>query len=81
MGRTRIVLNEKGFRELRRSPEVEADLVARGRRVAAAAGAGFEAQSWIGRNRNRVTVRTATPEARAADAREHKLLGALDAGR
>ena len=81
MGGKRVVLNQAAFRELRRSPEVVADLTARGRRIAAAAGAGFEMQTWLGRNRGRVTVRTATSAARAAEARDHALLGALDAGR
>jgi hypothetical protein len=81
MGNTRVKLNEAAFRELRRSPEVLADLTARGRRIAASAGKGFGVQPWIGRNRARVTVRTETAEARGRDARDHVLLHALDAAR
>jgi hypothetical protein len=81
MPKATLKLNVAGFRELRRSPAVLADLLARGKRVASAAGDGYQAQPWTGRNRARVVVRTATDKARASEARTHKLLGALDAGR
>lgn len=81
MSRTRVVLNLRGFRDLRRSPEVEADLLARGRRIAAAAGPGYGVQTWLGRNRARVTVRTSTPETRRAETENPVLLNSLDAGR
>lgn len=78
----RVVLNLKGFDELRKSPSVMAELERRGRAIAARAGEGFESESaYEGRHRGRVQVYTATPEAMVAEATEHRLLRALDAGR
>lgn len=66
---------------LLKSKEVLADLEARGQRIAAAAGDGYEAEASIGSARARVTVRTATPDAMVTEARDHTLLRSLDAGR
>lgn len=77
----RIQLRSAGVRELLRSGDVESYLVGRGRAIAAAAGPGHEVQPWVGRNRARVTVRTATYEARKAEAVDHALTKAIGAGR
>jgi hypothetical protein len=77
----RIKLNSAGVRQLLRSSEVMADLDARARRVAAAAGEGHEVQLWVGRNRARATVRTATFGAMRAEASRQTLTRAVDAAR
>jgi hypothetical protein len=69
------------LRALLRSPEVMAELKRRGDAIAAAAGPGHSVEEWVGVNRDRVTVATATPRAMAREARDHTLLAALDAGR
>lgn len=75
-------LNMAEFRELRRSAEVLADLDARAKRVAAAAGAGFEARSRLGANRARASVATVTTAARLKAARDPAaFLRALERGR
>lgn len=76
-----IKLNSAGVRDLLRSAEVRADLERRGGAVVQAAGDGYEVESKTGSNRARVTVRTATFEARRAEAVEHRLVRSLDAGR
>lgn len=82
MTRTRIKLNHAGFHELLTSPEVQADLSARAARIAAAAGPGYEV-TWDkpGKNRARASVQPTTPRAIRREARDHRLLGAMDAGR
>ena len=78
----RIVLNRKGMRELLRSDGVAEDLERRGQAIAAAAGDGVEAESaYLGKNRARVTVRTATTEARIAEAKDRVLTRAIETGR
>lgn len=70
------------MRDLLRSDGVRADLIARARRVAAAAGPGMEVDTDDeGRNRARVTVWTATIEAMVAEARDRSLTRAIDAAR
>lgn len=76
-----VVLAAAAIGKLLESPAVKADLKRRADRIAAAAGPGFEASVVSGRNRARASVITATPEARLAEARDHVLLRALDAGR
>lgn len=78
---TRFELNHDGVRELLQSPGVLADLAARAGRVAAAAGPGMEVSTFIGRNRARVSVITATTEARLAEAHHRTLTSAIDAAR
>lgn len=76
-----VVVHRAAIRELLKDDGVVGDLEARGDRIAAAAGRGFETQTWIGKNRARVTVRTGTKKAAAREAQDHVLLRALDAGR
>ena len=77
----RVKLNSQGVRDVLRSPAVMAELRRRGNKIAAAAGSGFEVEQYVGRNRARVTVRTATWPARGREARDHILIRALNAGR
>lgn len=77
----RIKLHGPGVRELLRSPEVMADLKRRGDRIASAAGPGHEVETFQGRNRNRVTVRTTTAEAAIAEKYHKRLSNAIGAGR
>lgn len=83
MPRIRVKINSAGARAVLRSEKVRADLDRRARQVAEAAGGepDFEVESQIGSNRARASVRTATFEARKAEAEKRALLRALDAGR
>lgn len=67
--------------KLLRSAEVLADLERRGQAIARVAGPGMECDTYVGANRARATVRTATGEARRAEARSRSLTSAIDAGR
>lgn len=77
----KIKLNLEGFRKLRTSKKVIEDLERRGRNVAAAAGPGMEASTYVGRNRARVSVIANTPAAKRREAKDRALTRALDAGR
>lgn len=77
----RIDHNEAAYEALLKSPGVQADLRRRGARIAARAGSGMEVESSVGANRARVSVRTATPAARRAEAEDRALTRAIDAGR
>ena len=77
----KVALNRAGVRALLRSPEVEADLLARAERIAAVAGEGFEASAVVGATRARASVITATTDARLTEARDRTLTRAIDAGR
>ena len=79
--RVRIELDHKGISKLLNSEPVRADLQRRAERIAAAAGPGFEVESWKGFDRAHATVRSATPAARRAEAEHRALTRALDAGR
>lgn len=81
MAKVKIELNRAGVRVLLTGPEMQADLLARANRIAAAAGEGFEAETKVGANRAHATIRTATWAARRAEARDRALTKALDAGR
>lgn len=76
----RISLNSAGIRALLRSAEVSADLGGRADRIAAAAGPGFEARTEMSGDRAIAFVRTATPEARTAQAERRALTSAITAG-
>lgn len=76
------MLNHAGVAELLKGPEIQADLTARGQRIADAAGDGVEVEvPFVGQNRARVTVRTATFEAMVNEAEDRTLTRAIDAGR
>jgi hypothetical protein len=82
MAQVRIKLNLRGFRELRTSPEMDAEILRRARRVAQAAGPGFVAEQSPGVNRARAVVVPDSAEAALETARNPSvLIGALSAGR
>lgn len=81
MANVRIVVNQKAVAELLKGAEVQRDLERRGRAIAEAAGPGHEVQTFTGRSRVRITVRTATFSARYAEATRRTLSKAIDAGR
>jgi D-serine deaminase-like pyridoxal phosphate-dependent protein len=78
---TKVKLNRAGIKSLMRSPEVLSDLEARAKRVASAAGEGFEADSGAGPNRARASVRTVTFDAMRAEGEDRALTRALDSAR
>jgi hypothetical protein len=77
----RLELHDEGFRQLLNGPEVTADLERRGNAIAAAAGEGFEVRTVPGRTRVRVSIFTADIDAIIAEATDHVLTLAIDAGR
>jgi hypothetical protein len=77
----KLKLKRSAVRELLRSAEIQADIGARARRIAAAAGEGFEVDESVGRNRARASVRTVSHEGRYAEATQRALTRAIDAGR
>ena len=78
----RVVLNGAGFVALLQGPEIRADLQARAKRIAAAAGPGMVADTVrLSSKRSRVTVRTGTLAAKHAEAKDRTLTQAIDAGR
>lgn len=79
--KARIKLKNKGFRELRKHPNVKADLMRRAQKVADAAGDGFEASESPGKNRARATVGTRSYSARRRQAKDNVLQRALSAGK
>lgn len=81
MAKVRVVLDRRGVRALLRSDGVTDDLKKRAERIAAAAGAGFEADVDVGRNRSRASVRTTDFRSRHAEARDRRLTKSIDAGR
>ena len=82
MANIRWKLNRREVRALMREEGgVVRDLQRRGEAVAAAAGPGHEVETYIGRNRARVTVRTATYAARMKEARYRNLSRAFEAAR
>lgn len=76
----RITVDRATIRALLKSSPVEADMLARAKRIATAAGPGMEATSTVGRTRARASVITATYEARRAEASTRRLSSAVRAG-
>ena len=74
-------LNIAGFRDLRKSSEVEADLEERAARMVDVLGEGFGAFTAPGRNRARVTVHTDSDFGAAKNAVSQDLIRAIDAAR
>lgn len=73
----RIDINHRAVREVLTGPEMKRLLRSEAEKIASRAGDGIEVQVSDGRNRARATVRTATTEARAAEAKRHALRNAL----
>lgn len=79
----RVKINSKGAVAVLKSEAVQANLLGRAQRAAAAAGGGpdFEASVTVGKNRARASVVTATHEGRQAEAKDRVLTKSLDAAR
>lgn len=77
----KVKLNRSGVAALLQSTEVETHLRGKADAIAAAAGEGFEADSNVGRNRARASVRTTTWDAAYAEAKDKVLTSAIGAGR
>jgi len=78
---TKIEFHYPAFNRVRQSAGVIADLKRRGDAIAAAAGDGVDVQVVVGATRARVTVATATFEARKSEATDKTLTQAIGAGR
>lgn len=78
---TKIELKRAGLAKKLKSKDIEAAAMDRARKIAAAAGPGYEATSMVGSNRARASVRTATYAARKDNSRRGSLLRAVGAGR
>lgn len=77
-----IKWNRKAFVELRNLPEIEADLLQRGGRIAAACGPDFEVNpSENSKTRARVYVQPKNARGAKQNAQNNTLLANLDAGR
>lgn len=85
MALQRLRLNRGEVRKMLRGEGrysgVKTDLERRAKNVAKSAGPGMEADSDVGPNRARASVRTATLEARRREANSRTLTRAVDAGR
>lgn len=79
MGKHRVELNHSEIRRLLNSSQMQGVLVEHAQRVAATAGAGFEASVQPGKNRAHARVATSTPQAAARNAHDNTLLKALGA--
>lgn len=81
--KVKIELNSPGLVELLKSDGVKADMERRAKAVALAAGGepDYQADAWIGKDRARGTVRTATHQARRDEAENRTLTRAVDAAR
>ncbi len=77
----KIVLVSGAVPRLLKSPEIAADLAARARRIAAAAGPGHEVEVTTGATRARATIHTDTIDAIVSEATARTLTSAVDAGR
>jgi len=83
MSEFQLELHPEGFNEARKSAALQANLRSRAQKIAEAAGGApdYEVIDSPSGTRARVVVRTATPEARKAEATNRTLTRALDAGR
>ena len=85
MSRVRVKINRAGAAEVRNSPGVQADLLARAERIKAKAesfGSGvYEADVQSGRTRAHAMVKTTDPRSMASNAKHNSLRRSIDAGR
>lgn len=80
----RIKFHYPGFNQVRKSPELVADLKARGDRIAAAAsaeGGQFAVIKSMNKTRARVIVTTVDIQAASGERKDRRLTRALNAGR
>lgn len=80
MAKAKIVVNRQAVAHLLKQA-IASDITGRAQRVAAAAGAGYEVETRVGPNRFRAEVHTTDYRSMVSEAKHHKLLRALDAGR
>lgn len=85
MARPKVVMNLSGCRALMRSPEVQADLLARAERIrdkADSMGSGrFAADVIPGKNRAHARAKTTDNFSRGSNLKHNSLLKSIDAGR
>lgn len=81
VARVRVVHNRKAYAALLKEAGVLADVRARARRVAEAAGDGYVMESDDPHTRARAAVITATGDAVRDNAKNQTLIRSLDAGR
>lgn len=84
MAKVRVKLKNAGFRALRNSSGVIADLDRRANQIAAATGGAsgdYKVSSRPGRARGRASVVAVSIEARVRNHERNELLNAIDAGR
>jgi hypothetical protein len=77
----RVELNYQGISDLLYSEGVRKDLDRRAKAVAARAGDGMSSEVQRGRDRYRGAVWTESMHAKRGEAKDHRLLRALDAAR
>ena len=77
MSNVKFKLNRAGVGQLLKSSEMQSLLSSKAGEISGRAGDGFEAETYIGRDRARATVKAATPEARKACLDNNSLLKAL----
>lgn len=80
MGVKKITWKMAGFKKLRKSPGVAADIASRAERIAAMAGEGYESSQVMGKTRARASVITASYKAQLDNAKHNTLLRSLNAG-
>jgi len=84
MANVRLEFHYDGFNEVRRSPEVQAEVYRRADAIGAAASAssdGYEVRKSVNKTRARASIITDTADAMLDQAKNHTLERALDAGR
>lgn len=77
MGKTKIVLNSAGVRELLKSEEMQALLSQRASEIAARAGAGYGTDVFVGKTRANASVFANDAEAQRDNLKNNTLLKAL----
>jgi len=80
MARTQIILNHAELANILKSQEVIDEMMSLAEDIVERTGEPFddyEIEDWVGINRGRVSIVTATPKARLNEATEHTLLRAL----
>lgn len=77
MSKVKFKLNRLGVGQLLKSPEMQRMLSAKASEISGRAGDGFEAETYIGRDRARATVKPGTPEAYRECLKNNSLLKAL----
>jgi hypothetical protein len=77
----KIKHDPRAYEALLKSEAMRAELASRAKRIAAAAGPGFEATSTIGRRTALASVRTTDVPSIRRNSRDNTLIRAIEAGR